>query len=98
MPDSQFQSRLLGPTEIALAERSCLRPAVGQQRSRSVPFPRLTLTNDGVRFHTLTSLRFVVTGESLCGMKFVIVFYEYAQAGLRRDFCIARRKLFFVMI
>src|SRR5487761_88472 len=32
------------------------------------------------------------------GMKFVIVFYEYSQAKVRRNFCIARRKLFFVMV
>src|SRR5258708_33065441 len=31
-------------------------------------------------------------------MKLVIVFYIHAQAGVRREFCIARRKLFFVSI
>ena len=31
-------------------------------------------------------------------MKLVIVFYEHAQARVRHNFCIARRKLFFVMI
>jgi len=30
-------------------------------------------------------------------MKLVIVFYEHAQARVQRGFCIARRKLFFVM-
>ena len=33
-----------------------------------------------------------------CGMQLVIVFYIYAQARLQRRFCVARRKLFFVMI
>src|SRR5579864_56775 len=31
-------------------------------------------------------------------MKLVIVFYIHSQAGVRRNFCIARRKLFFVVI
>ena len=31
-------------------------------------------------------------------MKLVEVFYEHAQAGVRRGFCVPRRKLFFVML
>src|ERR1019366_10370135 len=49
------------------------------------------------RFRTSISLRFVVAGRRFCGMKLVIVLYIDAQARVRRNFCIARRKLFFVM-
>src|SRR4029077_1449209 len=50
------------------------------------------------RVEITSSLRLIVAGRRFCGMKLVIVFYVNAQAGVRRKFCIARRKLFFVSI
>src|SRR5437870_190859 len=48
-------------------------------------------------FRTPTSLLFIVSGRRFCKMKLVKIFYEHAQAGVQRGFCIPRRKLFLVM-
>ena len=47
---------------------------------------------------TSTSLCLIVAGKRFCGMKLIIVSYMHARAGVHRGFCIACRKLFFVMI